>query len=186
MSQHIERINAWTCYNAYAWIPFFTHAERVFRVISLEDWVFEWQFSNHRVKVGQTRNDCVYHLHHITNTGIYFLPFWLLVVPLALSLSSWLFRTHILQCLKLVAIWPSMSLDSTMMTKVLSLRTFLCLQKRLPFFFGLGHNWIWRLCQNLLSNHVWLFLNFHTFNMKGCNHRFFGFNKLHLLRHISA
>ena len=50
MSQHIERINAWTCYNAYVWVPFFTHMARAFGVIFLEDWVFEWWFSNLRVK----------------------------------------------------------------------------------------------------------------------------------------
>ena len=50
MLQHIERINAWTCYNAYVWVPFFTHMARAFGVIFLEDWVFEWWFSNLRVK----------------------------------------------------------------------------------------------------------------------------------------
>ena len=53
MSQHIERINAWTCYNAYAWVPFFIHTARAFRVISLEDWVLEWRFSNHGVKLAK-------------------------------------------------------------------------------------------------------------------------------------
>ena len=50
MSQHIERIDAWICFNAYACVPFFTHMTRAFRVISLEDWVLELQFSNLRVK----------------------------------------------------------------------------------------------------------------------------------------
>ena len=50
MSQHIERIDAWTCSNAYACVPFFTHTARAFRVISLEDWVLELRFSNLRVK----------------------------------------------------------------------------------------------------------------------------------------
>ena len=50
MSQQIERINAWTCFNAYACVPFFTHTARAFRVISLEDWVLELWFSNLRVK----------------------------------------------------------------------------------------------------------------------------------------
>ena len=50
MSQHIERIDAWTWSNAYAWIPFFTHTARAFGVISLEDWVLGLRFSNLRVK----------------------------------------------------------------------------------------------------------------------------------------
>ena len=50
MSQHIKRIDVWTCSNAYAWVPFFTHTTRASRVISLEDWVLELRFSNLRVK----------------------------------------------------------------------------------------------------------------------------------------
>ena len=49
-SQHIGRIDAWTCSNAYACVPFFTHMARAFRVISLEDWVLELQFSNLMMK----------------------------------------------------------------------------------------------------------------------------------------
>ena len=36
-SQHMERIDAWTCSNAYACVPFFTHMACAFGVISLED-----------------------------------------------------------------------------------------------------------------------------------------------------
>ena len=36
-SQNIGSINAWTCCNAYAWIPFFTHTSLAFGVISLAD-----------------------------------------------------------------------------------------------------------------------------------------------------
>ena len=50
MLQQIERIDAWTCSNAYAWVAFFTHTTRVFGMISLEDWVLELRFSNLRVK----------------------------------------------------------------------------------------------------------------------------------------
>ena len=38
------------CSNAYECVPFFNHITRAFRVISLEDWVLELQFSNLRVK----------------------------------------------------------------------------------------------------------------------------------------
>ena len=34
-SQSIRSINAWTCCNAYAWVPFFTHTSLAFGVISL-------------------------------------------------------------------------------------------------------------------------------------------------------
>ena len=40
-SQHMERIDAWTCSNAYACVPFFTHTTCAFGVISLEDWVLD-------------------------------------------------------------------------------------------------------------------------------------------------
>ena len=49
-SQHMKRIDAWTCSNAYACVPFFTHTARAFVVISLEDWILDLQFSNLRVK----------------------------------------------------------------------------------------------------------------------------------------
>ena len=35
LSQGIGSINAWTCCNAYAWVPFFTHTSLAFGVISL-------------------------------------------------------------------------------------------------------------------------------------------------------
>ena len=53
MSHHIEKINAWTCYNAYAWVPFFTYMAHAFGVISLEDWVLKLWFSNLRVKLAK-------------------------------------------------------------------------------------------------------------------------------------
>ena len=53
MSQHIERINAWAYYNAYSWVPFFTHMARAFEVISFEDWVLEPWFSNLKVKLAK-------------------------------------------------------------------------------------------------------------------------------------
>ena len=34
-SQNIGSINPWTCCNAYAWVPFFTHTSRALGVISL-------------------------------------------------------------------------------------------------------------------------------------------------------
>ena len=54
MSHYIERINAWTYYNAYAWVSFFTHTAYVFfRVISFEDWVLESWFSILKVKLAK-------------------------------------------------------------------------------------------------------------------------------------
>ena len=53
MSHYIERINAWTWYNAYAWVPFFTHTTCAFRVISFEDWVLEPWFSNLKMKLAK-------------------------------------------------------------------------------------------------------------------------------------
>ena len=53
ISHYIERINVWTCYNAYAWVPFFTHTTCAFGVISFEDWILEPRFSNLRVKLAK-------------------------------------------------------------------------------------------------------------------------------------
>ena len=53
ISYYIERINAWTCYNAYARVPFFTHTTRVFGVISFEDWVLESWSSTLKVKLAK-------------------------------------------------------------------------------------------------------------------------------------
>ena len=55
------------------------------------------------------------------------------------SLSSWPLKTGILQCLKLVAIRSSVSSDSTMMAKVLSLWSPLWLRKRFSFSLGFSH-----------------------------------------------
>ena len=53
MSHYIEKINAWTCYNANAWVPFFTYTARAFGVISYEDWVLESWFSNLKLKLAK-------------------------------------------------------------------------------------------------------------------------------------
>ena len=50
-SQNIGSINAWTCCNAYAWIPFFTHTSLEFGVISLADYVRLLRISNLLVKL---------------------------------------------------------------------------------------------------------------------------------------
>ena len=53
LSHYIERINAWTCYNTYVWVPFFTHTTHAFGVISFEDWVLESWFSIFKVKLAK-------------------------------------------------------------------------------------------------------------------------------------
>ena len=53
MSHYIGRINAWTCYNAYAWVPFFTHTTHAFGVISFKDWVLEPWFSILKMKLAK-------------------------------------------------------------------------------------------------------------------------------------
>ena len=49
----IGSINAWTCCNVYACVPFFTHTTLAFRVISLEDWVRSLWLSNLLVKLAK-------------------------------------------------------------------------------------------------------------------------------------
>ena len=53
MSQNIGSINAWTCCNAYACVPFFTHTTLAFGMISLEDWVRSLWLSNLLVKLAK-------------------------------------------------------------------------------------------------------------------------------------
>ena len=52
-SPSIGSINAWTCCNAYARIPFFTHTSLAFGMISLWDWVRELGLSNLREKLSK-------------------------------------------------------------------------------------------------------------------------------------
>ena len=53
MSHHIGRINAWTCYNTYKWVPLFTYTVCAYGVISFEDWVLEPRFLNLKVKLAK-------------------------------------------------------------------------------------------------------------------------------------
>ena len=53
MSQNIGSINAWTCCNAYACVPFFTHTTRAFGVISLKDWVRVFWLPNLLLKLAK-------------------------------------------------------------------------------------------------------------------------------------
>ena len=88
-SQHIGRIDAWSCFSAYACVPFFTHTARVFGVISLEDWVLELRFSNLRVKFA--KQEVMVSIIFITSPMLDLAspPFQLLEVPFAISLSTW-------------------------------------------------------------------------------------------------
>ena len=92
-------------------------------------------------KACQTRSDGIYYLHHITKTGIRFSPFWLLVIPIHLSLRI---RFH--QCMKFIVVRSCVSSNSTMVAEMLNLRISLMLWERLPFSLGFGHRWILRLC----------------------------------------
>ena len=65
MSHYIERINAWTCYNAYAWVPFFTYTARAFKVISFEDWVLEPWFLH--LKVNLVKHEVMVSIIFITS-----------------------------------------------------------------------------------------------------------------------
>ena len=108
-----------------------------------------------------------------------FFPFWLLGLPIAFPLSSWLLTIHILQCLELVAIWSTVPLDSTMMAIVLCLLTSLSLRKRLSSCLGLSHNWLGILCQHHLIHHIWLLFRFYIFNKRSSC--FFSLDKHHFL-----
>ena len=149
MSQHIERIDAWTCSNAYAWVPFFTHTARALGVISLKDWVLELCFSNLRVKFAK----------HEVMVSIIFIT---LLIPRSTS--------HPLDCLGFQFPFPCLlCLWGPAFFKAWSLWQFGLVCPRIPqwwqkcwvwgpfFAFGrdfplvldLATNGFWRLCQNL-------------------------------------
>ena len=89
---------------------------RAFGVISLEDWVLRLRFSNLRVKFAkqEVMVSIIFITSPILESTSY--PFDCLRFPLPLKVG-------IPQCLKLVAIRSSVSSDSTMVAKMLSLRT---------------------------------------------------------------
>ena len=116
----------------------------------------------------QAKSDGIYYLYHITKTEISFSPFWLLRVPIPLSLSFYPLRIRFLQCVKFIAVRSYVSSNSTLMVvEVLNLRASLRLWKRFPFNLEFSHIWILRFCQNLLSSSIWLFLHFYILNT-GC------------------
>ena len=81
MSHNIGSINAWTCCNTYACVPFFTHMTLAFGVISLEDWVLFLWLSNLLVKLAK----------HVVKTSIIF------ITSLTLGSPSWLFDCSAVQ-----------------------------------------------------------------------------------------
>ena len=76
MSQNIGSVNAWTCCNVYACVPFFTHTTLAFGLISLEDWVWLLWLSNLLVNL----------VKQVVNASIIF------ITPLTLGSPSWPFN----------------------------------------------------------------------------------------------
>ena len=159
---------------------------RAFGVISLEDWVLELCFSNLWEKLA--KQEVMVSIIFITSPkpGSVSRLFDCLAFQFPLPCPLSLLRIRFLQCMKFIAIRSCESLDSTMVAKMLSLRTSLWLRKRFPCSLGFSHKWVWRLCQCPLRNHIWLLLNLHFLTSWSCYHWFLCFNKLHLLGHISV
>ena len=80
MTHNIGSINAWTCCNAYACVPFFTH---IFVPKGLGTIVVTFKPSSEACQIG---SEGINHFHHIPHSGITFLTFWLLssLIPFAI------------------------------------------------------------------------------------------------------
>ena len=159
---------------------------RAFGVISLEDWVLELCFSNLWEKLA--KQEVMVSIIFITSPkpGSVSRLFDCLAFQFPLPCPLSLLRIRFLQCMKFIAIRSCESLDSTMVAKMLNLRTSLRLQKRIPYSLRFSHKWVLRFCQNLLNSSIWLLLNLHILNNWSWYHWFLSFNKLHLLGHIGA
>ena len=140
------------------------------------------------VEVCQIGGECINHLHYIHHPGVSISAFWLFSspIPFVISWSSWPLITCIFQCFKLMTIWSSVSLKSTVMAEVLCSRTSLWLWKWFPFGFRLDHWLVTRLIQHPLFSHIPLLLRFHFLSLCGSYHWFFGFHKLYFLGDIDS
>ena len=89
----------------------------------------------------QTSGECINHFHHIHHSGITILTSWLFnnPIPFVISWFSWPLGTCILKCLKLMTIWSSVSLKSTVMAKMVRSRTSLWSWEWFPSGFRPNH-----------------------------------------------
>ena len=131
----------------HVWVPFFTHTSRAFGVISLYDWVWVLWPSNPLLKLAK----------QMVNASIIFITSITLESPsqpLDCSTAKFLLSSIglldllipcILQCSKLITIWPSVSLKSIMMVEIFCFWTSLWFQKWFPFGFRPDHWLVTRL-----------------------------------------
>ena len=89
------------------------------------------------IETCHTDGECINHFHHIHHSRITISTSWLLnnLIPFVISWSSWPLITCILQCSKLITIWPSVSLKSIMMVEIFCFWTSLWFWKSFPFGF---------------------------------------------------
>ena len=88
------------------------------------------------IEVCQTGGECINHLYHIHHSGVSISASWLFSnpIPFVISWSSWPLITCIFQRSKLMTIWSSVSLKSTVMVEVLCSQTSLWLWKWFPLW----------------------------------------------------
>ena len=139
------------------------------------------------VEIYQTCGECINHLHHIHHSGITISASWLFnsPIPFVIFWSSQPLSTWFLQCLQLMTIGSSVTLNSTVMEKVLSSRTSLWLWDWFPTL-RFDHWLFRRLSHKPLVSHILLLLWLHLLSICGSYHRFFRFHKLHFLGYISS
>ena len=89
------------------------------------------------IETCHTDGECINHFHRIHHSRITISTSWLLnnLIPFVISWSSWPLITCILQCSKLITIWPSVSLKSIMMVEIFCFWTSLWFWKWFPFGF---------------------------------------------------
>ena len=134
------------------------------------------------VEACQTGGECINHLHHIHHSVITISTSWLLnsPIPFVISWFSWPLITCIFQCSKLMTIWSSVSLKSTMTAEMFCSWTSLWFSKWLPFAFRPDHWLVTKLIQHLLVSHISI-LHLYFLWSSGSYYRFFGFHKFYFL-----
>ena len=131
----------------------------------------------------QTGGECINHPLHVPHFEIVFLTFWLPSNPISFAMfwSSWPLSTWILQCFKLMTIWSSVTLNSTVMAKVLVSQTSLWFWEWFSFTLRFDHWLVRGLSHKPLVSHIPLLLYLHILNNSGDYHQYLGFHKLHFL-----
>ena len=113
------------------------------------------------VEVCQTCSECLNHFHYVHHTGLSILISWLPHSPISpvIPWSFWPLIPSIIQCSQLITIRSGVSLNSTMMEKMVRSWTSLWVWRWSPFGFRPDCWLVARLIQHSLVSHILIFLH---------------------------